>query len=226
MSAECERLHDVAAELALGIADGEDRALALEHLGGCTNCRMHLERLSSVADELLLLAPASEPPAGFEGRVAETMRPAPSPARPARRLAPALAAALGAAALAAGAMWLGLSDDRELAGSYRDTLAVANGEYFDAAALELPGGREVGYVYGYEGRASWVLAVVYDGVSAGRYRLELVTDEGRKIPLRALDVTEGAGSAGGVTPVPYDELAEVRLLDARGREVAESELRE
>lgn len=226
MSGECERLHDVAAELALGIADGEDRALALEHLGECVDCRAHLERLSSVADELLLLAPASEPRAGFEGRVAEAMRPGGSPARPARRLAPALAAALGAAALAAVTMWFAFSDDRELAGSYRDTLAVANGEYFDAAALELPGGREVGYVYGYQGRASWVLAVVYDGVSAGRYRLELVTDEGRKIPLRALDVTEGAGSAGGVTPVPYEELAEVRLLDARGREVAESELRE
>ncbi len=226
MTAECERLHEIAAEVALGIADGEDRARALEHLGGCADCRAHLERLSSVADELLLLAPASEPPAGFEGRVADTMRPARRPAGLARRLALPLAAALGAATLAAGAVWLALSDDRELAGSYRDTLAVANGEYLDAAALELPGGRKAGYVYGYQGRDSWVLAVVYDGVQAGRYRLELVTDEGRKIDLRPLDVAEGSGSAGAVTPVPFEDLAEVRLLDAGGREVADSELRD
>ena len=35
MSADCERLRELAPELALGIADGEERAWALEHLADC-----------------------------------------------------------------------------------------------------------------------------------------------------------------------------------------------
>ena len=224
MSGDCEPVREIAAELALGIADGEDRARALDHLADCPACRARLERLSAVADELLLLAPASEPSAGFESRVAETMRPPRRRAGLGRRLAAPIAAAAAAAALAAGALWLALADDRELADSYRDTLAVANGEYFDAAPLELPGGHKIGYVYGYQGRTSWVLAVVYEGVETGDYRLELVTESGDKRPLREFEIADGEGSAGAATPVPYRDLSEVRLLDAWGREVADSEL--
>jgi hypothetical protein len=223
---DCERLRDLAAELALGIADGEDRAWALGHLGDCRECRERVEHLAGVADELLLLSPTAEPPAGFEERAARAMVPAPGAGRAPRwrRLALPALAALAAAVCGAGAVWLALGDDRELADSYRDTLAVANGEYFDAAPLELPGGERVGYVYGYQGRASWVLAVLYDGVPAGRYELELVTRSGRRLPLRSLEVADGSGSTGAVTPVDYDELAQVRVLDGAGREVAESDV--
>jgi hypothetical protein len=227
MSPDCERVRELAAELALGIADGQDRARALDHLAECAGCRAAVERLSAVADELLLIAPAAEPPPGFEARAAETMRPA--PARPGgfrRRVALALAvaAALGVAAVAAGATWLALGDDRELADSYRETLAVANGEYFDAAPLELPGGEQVGYVYGYQGRASWVLALIYDGVKDGTHRVELVARKGEKLPLGELEVAGGEGSTGAAIPIDYERLTEVRLLDDRGREVADSEL--
>ena len=225
MSGECERVRELAPELALGIADGEERAGALEHLADCPRCRAQLERLAATADELTLLSPAVEPPAGFEGRVAATMRAEPASPGHARRFARPLAAALAAAALAAGVVWLALADDRELADSYRDTLAVASGEYFDASTLELPGGRKAGYVYGYQGRSSWVFAVVYDGVEPGEYMLELVTRGGERLPLRELVIESDNGSAGAVTPVPYSRLAEVRLLDADGREVADSELR-
>ena len=136
-----------------------------------------------------------------------------------------VAAALAAAACAAAAVWFAVADDRDLADSYRDTLAVANGEYFDAAPVELPGGEKVGYVYGYQGRASWVLAVVYDGIPDGDYELEVVTDGGRRLPLRQLSIVDGNGSAGGVTEVPYDRISMVRLLDADGREVADSDVR-
>ena len=79
-------------------------------------------------------------------------------------------------------------------------------------------------MYGYQGRASWVLAVIYDGVPPGRYELELVTRDGRQLPLRELEVAGGGGSTGAVTPVDYSELAQVRLLDSGGREVAESDV--
>jgi hypothetical protein len=226
MSGDCERLRELAPELALGIADGEERAWALEHLGDCPACRAHVEHLSGVADELIHLAPAVEPPAGFDGRVVGGMAPAPSRSPRRRRWAVPALAALAAAAVAALAVWVALDDDRELADSYRDTLAVADGEYFDAASMAVPGGREVGYVYGYQGRASWVLVVLYDGVDDGSYEVELVTEDGRNVPFRELEIEEGNGSIGAVTPVDYHELAEVRVLDGMGREVADSELRE
>ena len=61
-------------------------------------------------------------------------------------------------------------------------------------------------------------------VPDGRYRVELVTRDGEHLRLRALTVADERGSVGAVTPVPFDDLAEVRLLDDRGREVADSEV--
>ena len=226
MSSACDHLREIAPEVALGIADGEDRAWALEHLDTCPECRARIERLASLADELLLLAPAAEPPAGFEARVADAVA---APGRRARsrwrlRIALPVAAAVTAAACAAGAVWFALSGDRDLADAYRATLAVANGEYFDAAPMELPGGEKVGYVYGYQGRASWVLGVVYDGVPDADYELQVVTRSGQRMPLRRLSVVDGHGSAGGVTRVDYDQIAEIRLLDGDRREVADSSI--
>ena len=80
---------------------------------------------------------------------------------------------------------------------------------------------KVGYVYGYQGRTSWVLAVIYDGVADGRYRLELVTE--RRPPdcrcARSRSPT-GEGSAGAATPVGYEELD--RGPPARRRAAARS----
>jgi hypothetical protein len=221
MSGDCERLREVASELALGIADGEQRALAIEHLAICAKCRAHLERLAGTADELLLLAPAVEPPPGFEGRVAAALEP--PPRSPWRRLATPAIAALAAAAAAA-AVWLALDDDRDLADAYRETLAVANGEYFTAAPLEAPGGGWAGYVYGYQGSTSWVFVVLGDEAAGPGRRVELVTDGGERIELGRLALADGEAGAGFVTPVAFEELAEVRVLDRRGREVADSDL--
>ena len=222
--ADCERIREIAPELALGIADGEDRASALEHLADCASCRAHLERLASVADELLLLAPAAEPSAGFEQRVVgSNPRPERRPALSRRFAIPALAA-VAAAAIATVVAWGALDDERRLADAYRATLAVADGEYFDAAPLLAPGGEKVGYVYGYQGRASWVFAVIYADVRDGAYRLAVVSRDGDPELLRWVRVRDGAGSEGAVTHMPYDQVAELRLLDPRGREVADADL--
>src|SRR4029453_12051539 len=82
MSADnrCRKIRELAAEVALGIADGEDRARVLKHAAECADCRRELERLSTVADELLVLAPEEEPPPGFELRVLDSILP-PAPKR-------------------------------------------------------------------------------------------------------------------------------------------------
>ena len=73
-------IQDVLSELAIGIADGAERAQALDHVSDCADCRQELDRQSAVADELLLLAPGQEPPIGFELQVLRSIQPAPQPA--------------------------------------------------------------------------------------------------------------------------------------------------
>ena len=109
--AGCARMWEMAAEVALGIADGADRAWALEHLAGCPECRARVERMAGVADELLMLAPAVEPPAGFEQRVAGAIEPPRrSRSRCGLRCRPS-----SRSACAAAVVWFALGSDRELA---------------------------------------------------------------------------------------------------------------
>jgi len=215
----CEETRELAAELALGIADGADRARALRHLAECPECRRSVEELSAVVDELLLVAPQHEPPAGFESRVVSRIA---APRRPARRrwrvvLAP-VAAAAAAGALAVGVV-LGLtSDDRRLADQYRETLAAANGSYFEATRLQDADGGRAGLVYGYRGDPSWIYVDVYtDG--AADYRAELVLTSGRRVPLPRLRLDPTPGSAGQAIPVDLERVARVELTGSREGDV-------
>src|SRR3954452_6455327 len=153
MSAEhgCVAFRELAPELALGIADGKERAQALEHLAGCAECRRHLEELSVTVDELLLLAPERETPVGFESRVAEKISPPRRERRWWQRPLALAGTAAAAAAVAAGVMALVYRDDHNVASMYHATLAEANGSYFTASRIEAPGGAGVGQAFAYEG---------------------------------------------------------------------------
>jgi Putative zinc-finger len=215
----CEDTRELAAELALGIADGADRARALRHLAECPECRRSVEELSGVVDQLLLLAPQHEPPAGFESRVVSRIAP-PRPARGRRRrtfLIP-LATAAAAAALAVGVVLGATSDDRRLADQYRETLAAANGSYFEAARLHDADGRHVGLVYGYRGVASWIYVDLYRDQSAD-YRAELVLTSGRRVPLPTFRLDRATGSAGRAIPVDLEGVARVELVGSRDGDV-------
>ncbi len=218
MSAErgCEEIRDLLPELALGVAEGEERGTLLEHLADCPKCRQRLAELAEVADEILLLAPSEEPPAGFETRVLGELQPR----RPRRRRVPLrlLIPAATAAVAVAATMVFAYRGDRDLADRYRGTLAEANGRYLSAEKLSAPGGEEVGVAFGYEGSPSWVLVTVEQAdMSTGSYQVELVTRSGQRIPLRPLQIEGGAGSLGQSIPFHFDKVAEVRLLgSARG----------
>jgi hypothetical protein len=69
----CARFADVAAELALGVLTGRERAEALAHLDFCDECREHVRQLTMTGEELLGLLPSREPPPGFETRVMERL---------------------------------------------------------------------------------------------------------------------------------------------------------
>ena len=220
----CEAAGELAPELALGIAAGEERAEALRHLAGCAACRQEVGELAEVADELLMLAPSQEPPAGFESRVLDGIGSRPARRRRARRLALRVAAPLAAALATAAVLLAVFDDDRDVADRYRETLAEANGKYFQAGRLEAPGGVRAGVVFGYQGRPSWVMVIVDPKHREARYAGELVTDAGRRIPLAEFRLDPRTGSWGRAIPMELHQVASVRLVDREHGGTLEAEL--
>jgi Putative zinc-finger len=229
----CEQTRSLASELALGIADGADRARALDHLAGCAECRRMVAELTEVTDEMLLRAPEREPPVGFESRVLARLEPAPPaarPARPARRrrwarrtlvvLAPAAVAAAIATVVVLGAT----GDDRRLAGQYREALAAAHGRSFEAARLQAPANLPAGLVYAYRGSPSWIFVYLDRAHRSGRYRPELALTSGRRVPLPALRIDPATGSGGQVLDVDLRDVASVRLVGTAPGDVLEADL--
>jgi hypothetical protein len=224
----CEEIRDLTAELALGIADGEERAEALRHLSTCAECRREVEQLSQVADELLLLAPVQEPPAGFESRVVEAMGLERRPRRrrwfSPSRLAPRLGPALAAAAVTAAALIAVYQDDRQTADRYRAVLDQATGQYFLAERLADGTGAQGGVAFGYEGRPSWLFITVNPAHRDDVTRAELLTQGRRTIPLRSFAL-DRRGSWGGAIPVKLSGVSSIRLLGERPGEILQASLR-
>lgn len=219
MSAEvdCHDVRGLTAELALGIADGEDRARVLAHVADCSDCREELEELTGLADELVVLAPEHEPPVGFELRTIRRLQPD----RERRRLrlrVPILVfvTAVLAATVAAGGVLFHVRGDRRLASEYRATLAEANGTEFRAVPLRDTGGGRAGTAFVYEGEPSWALLTV-DSADTQAARAEVVTRDRRTLPLPGFALTSGGW--GGVLPLDARQVAAIHLLDASGRSV-------
>lgn len=216
----CDEVRALAPELALGIADGRERADALAHLAGCAACRGYLAELTEVADDLLELAPSHEPPPGFESRVLAGLGIEPrrrTTRSPRRLLLAAAAACLLAVAVGASTLLYAGRDERELAGQYRAALERVGGEYFQAARLHDGRGTPVGQVFGYQGRPSWLFVVVYRPHRLTPLSGTLVTRDGTTIELGELDLTRDRATWGGEIPVDLRDVDLVRLVGRDGR---------
>ena len=219
----CEQVRDLAPELALGIAEGGERDGALRHLSGCGECRQLVSELSSVGDELLQLAPAHDPPAGFESRVlARIVEPRPRPRRQplVRRwqwVATAAAALILAVALGGGSALMATAGDRRVAASYQAVLSQGQGSFFAAAPLQGARGR-VGSVFGYQGQPSWVMVTLRPPVQEqGRYRVQVVTRDGRYLPLGEAVLGGARSTWGGQLPVDLSAVHELRFVGSDGQ---------
>jgi hypothetical protein len=215
----CDAVAELAPELALGIVTGDQRARALAHLARCGDCRGRVEELSGVADALLLLAPAREPPAGFESRVLGRL---PAPARPRRwrRLALAAAALLLAATVGGSGVFAAGSGDRDVAERYRRTLAAADGEAFGAWRLG-----DAGTVFIYQGSPSWMFVSMRPAAGGGPFACELVLAGGRRVPLGTFSVQAYQSGWGRTIPVSLDEVARVELRDLAGSRTFQAQVR-
>jgi hypothetical protein len=219
----CEELKDLAPEVALGTIDGEERAEALRHLATCGECRRLVDELTTVADELLMLAPVQEPPVGFESRAIDALgfKPQAPRRRLARRLLVWLGPPVAAAAVTAVALVGVYHDDHVTAEGYRTALEQANGKYFQAEPLRDGTGAEAGVAFGYQGSPSWMLVTVDPGHRDQVASAELVTRDRRAIRLPGFEL-EPDGSWGGAIPVNLYDVSAIRLLGDRPGEVLEA----
>jgi hypothetical protein len=224
----CEQVRALAPDLAIGIADGQERDAALRHAATCAECRLLVSELSSVADDLLLLAPSHEPPVGFASRTLARMtasppRPGRRPTRHALRRSAgkhpwvARLAVAAALALGAGAVYQGTSGDRRLADSYRSVLAQGHGSFFAAAPLRSPAGT-LGSVFGYQGEPSWLFATLnLQTARAEHYEVQLVTRDGRHLSLGGTVLGGTHRTWGAQIPVRLTQVSQLRFEAASGQ---------
>jgi hypothetical protein len=213
---EHEAVHG-AAELALGLLSGPERAEALAHLEGCAACRTTVEELADVADRLLLLAPEAEPPAGFESGVLARAG-APAVRGRSRRLVVLAAAVVLVVAAASGALLLtrdrrGTRLDRE----YVAALEQLHGRALAATTLQDATGQQAGQLFLYEGTTSWLFVTVDDPGATGDLTVEVRFDDGHRVLVPGLRLANGRGSLGATVDLRLSDLAGVRVVDDAGR---------
>ncbi len=225
---DCSDVEALAAELALGIVSGAERAAALEHLAGCGACRARVDELSEVADELLLLGPEREPPAGFEGRVLNAMGMTPPsteggvrPLRPGRRFSSRTLAIAAAVLIVVGAVgafignWVAPGQSA-LTKQYVAALHVMGGSALGAEHLQtVPGGQPAGEVFAYEGHPSWLFVSVWD-TSADNYTVRLIMSGGTPVTIAALEKIGDSNSLGADIDVDITRLQRVEVVDPHG----------
>jgi hypothetical protein len=115
-------------------------------------------------------------------------------------------------------------DDQQTAAEYRGILDQAGGQYFQAGPLRDESGARGGVAFGYEGSPSWLLVTVNAGQRGDVKTAQLVTKDGRTIPLRSFRL-DRRGSWGGAIPVKLYEVRSVRLLGDSPGEILQASLR-
>jgi hypothetical protein len=236
---ECREFSDVAAELALGVLTGRERAQALAHLDHCASCREQVRQLTATGEGLLGLLPSVEPPAGFEARVMDRLglaAPVPSPAskpgwisrmsllgrkparqdatgqaRPAGRTRRMLAlAAVTLAVVAAGLGGWGL----------RPGASAPAGTPLSSATLLSASHQAAGRIFLYEGSSRWLYMSVVMPSGNGTVICEVESRDGHITTVGSFQLTDGRGYWGSPVPPTQGPLTGARLVGPGGTVLA------
>jgi hypothetical protein len=233
---DCDEFSPLAAELALGVLTGRDRADAIAHLEHCGGCRETVRQLAMTGEELVQLLPAVEPPPGFETRVMDRIGvPVPSgfsgrvfpgrprPGRPRRGPAlwgrPRRVLAVAAVALAVVAAGLG-------GWGLRAATAPVPARAPLSAAAMLSAGRahgsqaRVGHVYFYAGGSPWLYMSVDIGSGNTVVTCQLRGPDGRYTTLGTFRLNDGYGYWGSPVAPTRGPVTGARLVTPAGTVLA------
>ena len=230
----CAEFADAAAELALGVLTGRERARALAHLDWCEACRENVRQMTVTGEELVGLLPAIEPPAGFETRVMERLglaTSAPAPARhlsPARRFGQKLAGWMGSAGagrprrlLATAAVAVAVI----VAGLGGWGLHAATSSPLSSATLLTASHQTAGKIYFYDSGSRWLYMSVNIGPGSGvagngTVVCQVEGPDGHVITIGSFQLTGGYGYWGSPDPVTNGPLTGARLVTTTGAVLA------
>lgn len=221
---DCGELVDMAAELALGVLTGRERAAALAHLDGCPACSEYVRQLTATGEELVQLLPPREPPAGFESRVLDRLGlPVPGPGaqsygpqaavlrahrkgtsrRSLRRQSrwPAKRRTLLAAAAVLAVLAGGLGGWEVRSATTSAPAPVAAASSLRSGTLLTAGHQNAGEVFLFTGRRQWMYADVYmDNAKTTTVICQLETADGKIATVGSFRLTDGSGYWGGPWP--------------------------
>jgi hypothetical protein len=237
----CREFSDVAAELALGVLTGRERAQALAHLDHCDACRETVRELTMTGEALVGLLPSVEPPAGFETRVMQRIglaAPAPSPAtspsrvswvsrvahfgrKPASQPAPGQKSqagrtrrmlAVAAVALAVVAGGLGWG--------LRSATSSPASTPLTSATLLSASHQAAGEIFLYQGSSRWLYMSVDMPSGNGAVTCQVESQDGHVSTVGSFQLTAGHGYWGSPVPETYGQLTGARLVTVNGTVLA------
>jgi predicted anti-sigma-YlaC factor YlaD len=214
MDVDCAAVEERAAELALGVLSGPERAAVVEHLASCAQCRSVVGELAEVADLLPGLAPEAAPPAGFEDRVLGAMRG--DRRRAFRRRVMAVGAAAAAAAILSVVAVRVIDANRS--GQTQASPAL------HSVAMVGWGGETVGrLVVAGESHQSLAVSVDYS-VPDGAYSLIMNGSSGASHSLGTITVAQGQGDWSGTAELSKRDTVTVSMVDQAGAVVCKASL--
>jgi hypothetical protein len=226
----CEQFADVAAELALGVLTGRERAEAIAHLDGCEACRENVRQLTTTGEELLGLLPAIEPPAGFETRVMDRLGlAAPRPglmarlrkARRAGRTVNRTRRMLAVAAVTLAVVVSGLGGWGLGSSTVPSASPPSAGSLLSTASLVSPSHQPVGKIFMYSGNPRWLyMSVDVGSGGTGTVTCELVGRDGHVVSLGKFRLNGGYGAWGSPPPLERGPFTGARLVSSDGMVLA------
>jgi hypothetical protein len=212
----CDDLAEVAAELALGVVTGRERAQAIAHLDRCDACREHVRQLTLTGENLLWLLPGIEPPVGFESRVMSRLGFA---GRGRRRPWTRWMLTAAAGTVIAAACGLGGWGLRGTAPAPPST-GSTTGSTLHSAALITASHRTVGKIFLYGGSPRWLYMTVDAGSGNGTVICQLEDRDGHIITIGSFRLNGGYGYWGSPEPAKAATVTGARLTAADGKVLA------
>jgi hypothetical protein len=227
----CEKLREIGAELALGVLPARERAGAVAHLDRCADCREYVQQLTLVGDRLIGLLPGSEPPVGFETRVAQALTQG-APVRERRpyrglrrRVRLRFASAVAAFALAFGfGGWAVGTAIEDITAGPSHPVQAGTAMLWGGLTSAQAAGKPTGEVYAHPGSPGWVYMSV-DLADAGNpyngtVSCQLERHDGSTVRLASFTLHDGYGYWGGPASIDPSALSGARLTSSDGTVLA------